>query len=415
MSAQSHAAIKEKLLGLGIEDLPTPSFIIKESQFDKNCALMRNQIVELQNLNKCKVQFRPHFKTHKTKEGLLKQLNNGLSTAVLVSTLAEAEYILADETLRATVNDICYTLPLTRGHFFMERLLKIEAQVEHLRVFIDNPEQVKYLSQFQPSKKWDVFLKIDVGTKRAGCGRLSDDFQAILELLPAFADSINLYGIYAHAGHSYGCSTKEEVYKILVEELYEAFASSEAIKTNFKNLVLSIGGTPTIKALGPQKQILELMDKITQLGFVLEIHCGNFCMLDLQQAATGVSKLEHISGFVLGSVVSNYKERNESLANTGCIALSRETSSFKGFGLVFKVDDYIKKLNPSDLKEAFYVDRVSQEHGILKNSKGELLPIGQQVAILPQHACIVASNHPYFIVVNDDFKVTDIWVPCKGW
>ncbi|XBW36537.1 hypothetical protein QEN19_002113 [Hanseniaspora menglaensis] len=416
MAVENISFLKQELVGLHVLDLPTPSFVVKESQINKNCAGIKKQVEELQSLNKCKVQFRPHLKTHKTKEGLLKQLQDGFTSAVLVSTLAEAEYILNDPVVKDKVDDICYTLPITRNALFMKRLMKIESELADFRLFVDNLDQLHYLSKFKPSKgKWSIFLKIDVGTQRAGCVRLSDDFKSILAGLSEFESSVKLYGIYAHAGHSYGFSSKEEIYKILVNELHETFASSELLKYHFKNLVLSIGSTPTIRSIGPEQEIVDLMDQIATLGFTLEIHCGNYCMLDLQQVSTGVSDINNIAGFVLGSVVSSYKDRNESLSNTGVIALTREKSSFKGHGLVFPAKSFVENNNKIESSETFYIDRISQEHGIVKNSKGDLLDIGTQLVILPQHACIVASNYPYYAVINDDYIVTDLWVPCKGW
>lgn len=68
----------------------------------------------------------------------------------------------------------------------------------------------------------------------------------------------------------------------------------------------------------------------------------------------------------------------------------------------------------------WYIDRISQEHGILKpyNSKDvniTSLPIGSKVAIIPQHACIAMGQFPYYFVLDNNNNVVDVWYPYQKW
>lgn len=412
--------IRREYIGKSVSDLPSPNFIINQSKFAKNCASLRNNMKALEEKTNIKLKFRPHMKTHKTIEGLLLQLDNGkASKSVLVSTLSEAEYVLSDSRINTVVNEICYTLPVTQNEIFMNRLKKIADQVK-LVLFIDHIDQLLYLKENAPSSnnKWNVFLKVDVGTQRAGIQHDNLDYlNEIFEQLAIFSQTIDLYGIYAHAGHSYSCRDKAAVNDVLIEEMKHVIevAELQSEQNLFdKRLVLSIGGTPTIKAIEDgHNDFLELLLSVDKEKFDLELHCGNYSMLDLQQASTKVSNVSDIAGYVLSSVVSNYPLRNESLCNAGVLALTREASSFKGHGVVFEIEEFL------DLKDSFEIppnqsciDRISQEHGIIKD---RLLKLGQGLAILPQHACIVAACYPFYVITDESHKVTDIWVPCKGW
>lgn len=412
--------IKTLYLGKSITDLPTPSFVINRSKFSKNCEALRENMKALERKTNIKLKFRPHMKTHKTIEGLLIQLEGGnFSKSVLVSTLAEAEYILSDPRSNAVVEEICYTLPITQNEIFIDRLRQIGDQVK-LILFIDHIDQLNYLKNVKLSegKKWNVFLKIDVGTQRAGIHHKDLEYlKEAFETLAINSTAFELYGIYAHAGHSYGCTNKESVNDVLIEELKCVIdvADFHLKQNNFYNkLVLSIGGTPTIKAIEDgHEDFIGLLSTINKDKFELELHCGNYCMLDLQQASTKVSRVSDIAGYVLSSIVSNYSLRNESLCNAGVLALTRETSSYKGFGTIFEIEKYLDLQADIEIAEDHsYVAKVSQEHGIIKN---KVMPIGQAVAILPQHACIVAASHPFFVITDDSHKVIDIWVPCRGW
>lgn len=412
--------IRRDYIGKSITAIPSPNFIINKSKFAGNCASMRSNIKALEEKTNIRLKFRPHMKTHKTIEGLLLQLDNGKSSkSVLVSTLAEAEYILSDSRINTVVNEICYTLPVTQNAMFMNRLKKVADQVK-LVLFIDNIEQLQYLKNnaLLNSQKWNVFLKIDVGTQRAGIQHDNEDYlKEVFQKLALFSKSFDLYGIYAHAGHSYDCKDREAVSNVLIEELKSVIevAEFQSKQNSFdKKLVLSIGGTPTIKAIEDGHiDFLKLLLSVDKEKFELELHCGNYCMLDLQQASTKVSKESDIAGYVLSSVVSNYPLRNESLCNAGVLALTRETSSYKGHGIVFEIEEFL------NLKDSFEIlpnqcciNRISQEHGIIKD---KLLKIGQGLVIIPQHACIVAARYPFYVITDENYKVTDIWVPCKGW
>lgn len=423
--------------GQTVKDLPTPSFVIVEDKVDANCRHMLENVSELARETKSSIKFRAHIKTHKTIQGTLKQLGVGLlekpKDAIVVSTLMEARSILdyQEKVGKSIVKDICFGIPASVPSI-LPQLSSISQRVESFRIFVDNIQHLDNLVNFGRTagdKKWSIFIKIDMGTSRAGLPNDSTDFHELLKKLmsPAVSEVAELYGFYAHAGHSYHVHSIVDAHKLLLDEI---IAVNEAAKTygrlhpeiDVKSLTLSVGATPTSNSLKIRDE-LQLNEYIrTKLVGSLEIHCGNYCMYDLQQYSTGCIEKHEIAGYVLGSVWSAYNERKEFLTNTGVMTLTRESSDIKGHGLCIPTGQIFKS---DDLKINWYVDRVSQEHGILRQYQegddevnGEAiapLKLDQQIAVLPQHACIVMAQFPYYFVLDKNGKVSDVWTPFQKW
>ncbi|AQZ19073.1 hypothetical protein BZL39_P02110 [Zygosaccharomyces parabailii] len=420
--------------GKNFQSLPTPSFILQEDKFDKNCKSMLNNVHDLAQITGKEILFRAHIKTHKTAQGTFKQLGLGIpsckmtSDSIVVSTIKEAHGLLdyQESIGKDYIKDICYSMPSCVMPT-LKQLSCLSRRVDSLRIFVDHLEHLENLARFgRPAskKKWSVFIKVDMGSHRAGLDPASPEFLSLVKkaLSPDVAEVVELYGFYAHAGHSYSSSSMEDSHKYLIDEI-EAVNSAaqlvgqEAHNIDLSKLVLSVGSTPTSNSLqmAEEPALIKLIQN--KLVGTLEIHCGNYCLCDLQQLSTGCIKDHDISGFVLGTVFSSYEARNEVLTDTGVMSLTRETSKFPGRGLCVKLEDILYN-KPYDYQ--WYVDRVSQEHGILKpyNDSGadsKDLRLGSKLAVLPQHSCIVMGQFSYYFIVDKEGTVTDVWTPFQKW
>lgn len=285
---------------------------------------------------------------------------------------------------------------------------------------VDNEAQVQHLENFARSNpsaaslSWDVFIKIDVGSHRAGVEASSP---ALAKLIRRVEESpvANVYGFYCHAGHSYGCRTTEAAASVLRTELEGVLKAAELLKG--RKVVLSVGSTPTahvVRDIGkmPDNMEVELhagLAPIRPLVLIL-MRAGNFPVNDLQQVATGLVTESQQAVRVLTEVCSVYPERNEALINAGTIALSKETSDTPGYG---RVTD----------RPHWSVMRMSQEHGILGlngtqregGSVAETFRVGDKVYLFCQHACITSAAHFVYYVVDEQDVVRETWVPWKGW
>ena len=397
-------------------ELPTPCFIINQNQVKINCDKMLNNA---KNIN---AKFRAHVKTHKTKEGTILQLGtDDLKTdRIIVSTLNEAWNLmsLVDNGL---INDILFSLPVIESK--LNELFEITEKYPNLklRLMIDNFKQLEILKKFSRKnknlKKWSVFIKINLGTNRAGLTNDDNELDEIIKSLVIdneFMKFISLYGFYCHAGHAYGSKNIEQAMKLLIEEINHGNKACEkAISFNNElKLVISIGSTPTSHS---SKIINNEINSLGELFGELELHAGNYPFNDLQQLGTGCISPNEISCKVLADILSNYPNRGnikpgEQLINAGVLAISREIGPIKGFGNIISPKGY----------GDWIIGRLSQEHGILipNGDNCKLIPLSTRVEILPQHSCITAACYPWYYIFDNDkenAKVIDIWVPFRAW
>jgi len=176
--------------------------------------------------------------------------------------------------------------------------------------------------------------------------------------------------------------------------------------------VLSVGSTPSAHTASAETKA-ELK---SLLHGTLELHAGNYPMLDLQVLVTGTMDPKDISQRVLTTIISYYPGRgeagmDEAMCDVGSIGLSKDDGPSGGYG------DMIGK--------PWRLYRISQEHGVLERKAPptageEPLKLGDVVGIICQHVCLTAAGHPWYYIVDSSVEggadhVQDIWVPWKGW
>ncbi|KAL6238496.1 hypothetical protein BDW75DRAFT_21469 [Aspergillus navahoensis] len=394
-------AAYDSYIGKTVKDLPTPALILSKPTIEQNIKQL------LQDVEKLGIAFRPHVKTLKSLEVTRMMLGNGQHRRIVASTLPEIEGAipLAKE---GVLDECLYSMPIYPT--VLPRLLDISRTLKIL-LMIDNEQHIDLLEKFAGSTApWPVFIKIDVGTRRAGIVNTSSVLPTLVKRVEE-SSAIELYGFYCHAGHSYACRTEESAVAVLREEVEGVVSASKHLHPGRK-VVVSIGSTPTAHV------VRELREALPD-GLELELHAGNYPCNDLQQVSTGLVPPAAQSVRVLAEVCSLYPERNEALINAGTIALSKETSEFPGYGCVSE-------------RPQWAVVRMSQEHGILGLSPApalsllgvnefqdekvaDVFKVGDKVLLFCQHACITAAAYPVYYVVDEEDVVTEAWVPWKGW
>ncbi|KAK7061277.1 D-ser-dehydrat domain-containing protein [Favolaschia claudopus] len=401
--SQKDALCKE-FVGKPLEALRTPAMVIDRSLFKKNCVRM------LQNAQDWGASLRSHLKTHKvmTVEGTRLQLVEGehSTNAVVVSTLMEAWQVVEGGLVKeGIVKDILYGLPVAVNKVadlsdLWDHIAKDGATV---RLMVDNPEQIHFIEEFEKARgsarKWSVFVKIDGGQRRAGMTSDSPRFVPFLKSLFE-SPAISVYGFYIHAGNAYASTSASQAASFLSSEVHAVndaaaialpllAASSNAAAHN-QPFVLSVGSTPTAHAATAESRAA----LSTLLHGKLELHAGNYPMLDLQQVHTSLVSSDRIAQRVIATVVSYYPERganggDEAMCDAGCIAMSKDTGPSGGYG------DIIGK--------PWQLTRMSQEHGILTPTEAGApkLQCGDMVEIVGQHACLIAAAYPWYYIVED--------------
>ncbi|KAK2052672.1 alanine racemase domain-containing protein [Colletotrichum caudatum] len=398
-SLQNHRS----LVGSKASDLPSPSLVLSLPVIKKNIEKLHRDV------EKAGVTLRPHVKTLKSLEVSRLMLGNGKFKKAVASTLSEIRGLLplAEE---GNLDEVLYGLPPAPSAIpFLSDLRKSV----NILLMIDHEKQISLLEDFAkknpgaPAGAWDVYIKLDVGTRRAGLPPGGERLQGLVRRADG-SPAVSLYGFYCHAGHSYASRTRREAESYLADEIAGVLSAARLVVGD-RRLTLSVGATPTAHVVGSLRTAIP--DNVT-----LELHAGNFPTNDLQQVATGLVGPEDQAVRVLAEVCSVYPERNEALVNAGTVALSKETGPFPGFGSVAG-------------RPGWAVVRMSQEHGIVGEVRdpgaGDAGPgrrdveadfeVGDKVFLNIQHACITAASHYVYYVVDEDDVVRDTWVPWKGW
>ncbi|KAJ8487514.1 hypothetical protein ONZ45_g14313 [Pleurotus djamor] len=412
-------ALLERFRGASIDAVRTPALVIDRSVFARNCSKMHRRAQEWG------AAFRAHLKTHKTAEGTRLQLQTDVDNtkAVVVSTVMEAwEVVRAGLVKEGIINDILYGLPV--GTTKIADLAKLWDAIEPnggiVRILIDHLDQLRALEAFEgkrnSGRRWSAFIKIDGGQKRAGVPPNSIQLKELIQAI-SISNAIDLYGFYAHAGNAYGSESLSGAESFLSSEVQvvnEAAAVGLQVQASldgqrqWPRFVLSVGSTPTAHAASAESRAT--LDKL--LHGDLELHAGNYPMLDLQQKHTTLIDTPNIAQRVLATVISYYPGRgadgrDEALVDGGAIAFSKDTGPSGGFG------DVIGK--------KWRLERISQEHGTLVSldAEADAIRIGDVVEIVGQHACLIAAAYPWYYIVDsengDGRTVVDVWVPWKGW
>jgi D-serine ammonia-lyase len=432
-------ALRKPLVGQTLQDIPSPAAVIDLAKARRNCNLMLDAVQRL------RVKFRAHVKTHKTTE--LTKLQVGIDckdVRLIVSTVIEAEHLvpllLEYQSKGATVS-LLYGMPLGPSH--IDRLASVGQALGpgSISVMIDHPEQLKALSKYAALARSPamIYIKTDSGTSRAGISPASTQMKDLVRAATELEKQgvLILQGFYSHAGHSYGGSSPSDAMSMLSHEISVCIEAAKARPPTAAStpLTISVGASPTILSVQnlftpsstpASEQLSSLLHSTTQ-SFTLELHAGVYPLLDMQQNATHArpSPTSDIALTVLAEVCSLYPDRTpnkpEALISAGCLALAREPcKSYPGWGVVtpWGFPNYDAE------HDRMIVTRISQEHGIIayeKEAPQSTLPVvyGQRVRIWPNHACITGSMFGFYIIVDssseDPDKVVDVWVRWRGW
>ncbi|HYM62606.1 MAG TPA: alanine racemase [Thermoanaerobaculia bacterium] len=376
---------------MNLRSVDTPAFLVDRDRVQRNCDQMREKAL------RSEVAFRPHVKTHKTREIARMQgggPSEGAPGPITVSTLAEAEHLEADG-----FRDITYAVPIAPDK--LERAAEIASRIERLNLLIDSEEALRAIEAWHAGHggMFDVFLKIDCGYHRAGVDPY-DPASVRLALAMAGSDAIEFRGLLTHAGHSYHARSVDEIRRIAAEETAALTRfRSMLIPAGLGDLVRSVGSTPT----------LAVVEEIKDCD---EVRPGNYVFFDAFQAAIGSCRLSDCAASVMTTVVGCYPERGALIVDAGALALSKDMGPDHidrdfGFGVVC---DLALKTLPLKLRS------LSQEHGKIEGDDAAIRnhPLGSRLRIIPNHSCLTAAMYPVYHVIDGE-AVVDEWRPARGW
>ena len=188
-------------------------------------------------------------------------LAGGKYKSIVASTLAEIRGALP-LVREGLLNDVLFGLPLVPS--YLPSLAALRSQVRVL-LMVDNEQHIAALEAFGANDAWDVFVKVDIGSHRAGVPTRSTALDALVKRIES-SPSARLYGFYCHAGHSYGGRTREAAETALQEELAGVLGAAKLLPAD-REIVVSIGSTPTA-------HVLRSLEASVPSNLKLELHAG---------------------------------------------------------------------------------------------------------------------------------------------
>jgi D-serine deaminase-like pyridoxal phosphate-dependent protein len=357
-----------------IDELETPAVLVDLDVVERNVNAMADRA------RRHGVRLRPHAKTHKLPEIGRMQLAAG-ATGIALAKTSEAEVFA-----RAGFDDIFIAYPVV-GADKGRRLLEMSDRVR-LAVGVDSEEGARTLSEAfgQARRTLDVMLKVDVGLHRAGVApEAAVEVARRIVALPA----LRLRGVFTHAGHAYLEDTAQGVAEVGRHEGRTLAATGRALReAGIEVEEVSVGSTPTAP------------HAMAEHG-VTECRPGNYVYHDASQVGLGTCTIEDCAMTVLATVVSA-PAADRAVLDAGSKTLSSDPLRPKagGYGWI--------------LGRRSRIDRLSEEHGVVRIEPGETLRVGERVRVLPNHACVVSNLHDVLVGVRGERVEAELAVAARG-
>lgn len=332
-----------------------------------------------------KMRFRPHFKTHQSAKigGWFKLYG---VDAITVSSVEMAEYFVANGW-----NDI--TIALSVNVLEIAHINRLAANIK-LNILVENSDAAVILAQ-KVKYPLGVYIKIDTGYNRTGIA--ASKTGVIENIIRALSKNkkLTFKGFLSHTGHTYQARTTNEIFSRHYDALLKLKALKRQFQTDFPNIEISLGDTPSSTLC-------------TNFSEVDELRPGNFVFYDLMQQNLGVCSFEDIAVRMVCPVVAKHISRNEIVIYGGAIHLSQDsTPNINGkriYGrIVIEKEGEKKLLDPLN-----YVSKLSQEHGILRVTQAQFknFKVGDLVEIVPVHSCLTANLAKKYLTTEGEEILT---------
>ena len=366
-----------------LSDLQTPLVVLDAPAMTRNITRMAEAAAVGGK------RLRPHGKTHKSGWIARLQVAAG-AVGMTCAKPGEAETFVA-----AGIEDVRIAYPIAPS--YAPRLLalmdraRVSTIVDHLDVARGWSEAMT-----RAGRRLPVLVKIDVGTHRCGVDPKETDAVAFLAQV-ADLPGLDLRGILSHAGHSYAAGSLDEIQRIardeaaLMAELVEGCAA--------RGLTLdevSVGSTPSALASAT-------------LPGITELRPGNYVFHDRTQVGLGVVDWQGCALRVHASVTS-FPARDRLVLDCGSKVLSsdgaRGFGATPGYGVVLGADG-----RPD---EGLLIERLSEEHAVVRVTGDTRLRIGDRVTIGPNHACVVANLTNRYVVADGETVLDTQVVEARG-
>jgi D-serine deaminase-like pyridoxal phosphate-dependent protein len=371
----------------GVRDVREQGKMMETPHVSIDVLRMQGNIEKMSGLaRELGVRLRPHVKTHKIPRIAREQLDAG-ATGITVAKVSEAEVMARDG-----IQDIFIAYPLVTDSK-IERAIRLSERI-NLTVGVDSIEGARRLSELaaRTGHLLDVRLEVDTGLKRTGVIR-----SEAVELASTIATlgNLNLSGIYTYRGAVLeDGSPTLDLKKAGLQEGELMVALADRIRERGIEVEdVSLGSTPTAAFAGEVKG-------------VTEIRPGTYVFYDRMQARLGACSFDECAATVVVTVVSRQAE-DLAIVDGGSktfatdVPPGREPLNLKGFGQVVDYPDAV-------------LERLTEEHGMLRVMAGDAPKVGDTLRIVPNHVCSTVNLHDEVDFVDEYGATERVVVVARG-
>ena len=341
-----------------VTELETPAAVVDIDRLERNLGRWQAECDRIGLAN------RPHVKTHKCVEIARRQIAHG-AVGVTCQTLFEAETMVA-----AGIDDILIPVNVL-GRAKLARLAALHERA-HVTVSVDDVQLLPGLSAAAGEKALGVLVDCDTGLGRTGVG--SPAAAAELAAAVAAAEPLRFAGFVTYP-------TPAGATAFLAE------AVSLAAAAGLRAGVVSTGGTPGMWACNALRPP------------VTEYRVGTYAFHDRTTVAAGAAGIDDVALTVLATVIS-CPAPGRVILDAGSKALTSDPGPDSSFGTILEAPGAV-------------VARLNEEHGYVTTAASEVLELGRQVRIVPNHACGASNLFERFAVARDGV-VVDEWPIVRG-
>ncbi|MEA1874355.1 MAG: alanine racemase [Bacteroidota bacterium] len=341
---------------------------IEKALFVVNLSIVQHNIRRMiQKAERHNLLFRPHVKTHQSKEVAAIMKAEGIHKITVSSMDMCLNFI------DMGFQDICIAIPFNLNE--IHRLNSIPETIK-IQICLDSHEVFNALD-ISLTRQVYFYIKTDAGYGRSGLPtNRSSDFNQLIQAAQS-SKHLNFYGLLVHNGQMYHAKNIIEIHQLHNESLKQLIDLAAKLTDN---VFLSIGDTPAISITENFKGIHE-------------IRPGNFVYYDLMQEHLGVCKPEEIAVRLFAPVIGKYPERNELVVHAGAVHLSKEAIIINEKNCYGQVVAIHTKKGRKMLPERLNIIRLSQEHGIIyaDAQMQSHINYGDFLEIIPVHSCLTAN------------------------
>lgn len=353
------------------EGIDTPTVIVDLDVLERNITTWAQRMADRG------VGLRPHTKTSKCIEVIRRQVDAG-AVGLTVATLGEAE-VLAD----AGFTELFQAYPLWAGRPERARRLRALHDRVDLMVGVESAEAAAALGRAVAGSERPlrVLVELDPGLHRSGAR--PDEVATIARA--AHDAGLDVRGAFTFGGHGYAtCDAAPDAGDDEVRTL--TLAAELLTAAGFEPEVLSAGSTPTAlhSARGP----------------VTDERPGTYVFQDSQQVTLGVASLGEVAMVVAATVVASHTD-GRFVLDTGSKAIAADRPVWaQGHG---RVPAYPE----AELRSL-------SEHHCVGWTDGPRPRVGEVVAVVPNHACVVVNLVDTLTVVRNGVIVDEWAVASRG-